>query len=315
MGIVGQIVVWPVGRTPKGWLACDGAEFGANSAPQLWEVILQTYGSDGRSFAMVPSLGERRPLAAGQGPGLPDHHLGSSGDDSSADGGGGIGFVSMPSIILTEGTFPWNAGGGMLGTILPFAGPEVPRGWALCDGQLLAIADYGELYSVIGVLYGGDGRTTFALPDLRGRAPLGADDAHPLGQAGADTSVVGGYGFQAINYVTPLKPPPPGGGGDGPPMIGEIIYTATDFAPHGWALCQGQLLPINGNEALFELIGTTFGGDGDAFALPDLRGRLVIQTSGEIGASGSLSTGGEGQVAYLALEPMIAIEGTFPSLD
>jgi microcystin-dependent protein len=61
------------------------------------------------------------------------------------------------------------------------------------------------------------------------------------------------------------------------PYIGQIIMFAGDFAPQGWVLCHGQLLPIADNPALFQLIGTTYGGDGDAtFALPDLRGRVPI---------------------------------------
>ncbi len=59
-----------------------------------------------------------------------------------------------------------------LGQINLFAGNFAPRGWALCDGQLLAISQYSALFSLLGTIYGGDGRTTFALPDLRGRAPV-----------------------------------------------------------------------------------------------------------------------------------------------
>lgn len=55
-----------------------------------------------------------------------------------------------------------------------FAGNFAPRGWALCDGQLLSIAQNQALFSLLGTTYGGDGRTTFALPDLRGRAPIHA---------------------------------------------------------------------------------------------------------------------------------------------
>jgi microcystin-dependent protein len=55
-----------------------------------------------------------------------------------------------------------------------FAGNFAPRGWALCDGQLLAISQNDALFSLLGTLYGGDGRTTFALPDLRGRVPIHA---------------------------------------------------------------------------------------------------------------------------------------------
>lgn len=61
------------------------------------------------------------------------------------------------------------------------------------------------------------------------------------------------------------------------PFLSEIRLFSFVFAPKGWALCNGQLLPINQNQALFSLLGTTFGGDGRVnFALPDLRGRLPI---------------------------------------
>lgn len=61
------------------------------------------------------------------------------------------------------------------------------------------------------------------------------------------------------------------------PFLGEIRLMSFVFAPKGWALCNGQLLPINQNQALFSLLGTTFGGDGRVnFALPDYRGRVPI---------------------------------------
>lgn len=59
-----------------------------------------------------------------------------------------------------------------IGEIIMFAGNFAPRGWAFCDGQLLAIAQWQALFSILGTTYGGDGRTTFALPDLRGRFPI-----------------------------------------------------------------------------------------------------------------------------------------------
>ena len=63
-----------------------------------------------------------------------------------------------------------------------------PRGWALCDGQLLPIAQNSALFSLLGTTYGGDGRTTFALPDLRGRAPMHVGSGVNLGsKAGAET--------------------------------------------------------------------------------------------------------------------------------
>ena len=61
------------------------------------------------------------------------------------------------------------------------------------------------------------------------------------------------------------------------PMVGEIRMFAGNFAPAGWAFCDGTLLPISENETLFQLIGTMYGGDGEStFALPDMRGRIPI---------------------------------------
>src|SRR5438045_1038038 len=61
------------------------------------------------------------------------------------------------------------------------------------------------------------------------------------------------------------------------PFLSEIKIVSFNFPPKGWALCNGQLLPINQNQALFSLLGTTYGGDGrTTFGLPDLRGRIPI---------------------------------------
>lgn len=78
------------------------------------------------------------------------------------------------------------------------------------------------------------------------------------------------------------------------PYVGEIRIFAGNFAPAGWMFCEGQLLPISENETLFQLIGTTYGGDGQTtFGLPDMRGRLPIhQGSGFVLAE----TGGAEQV-------------------
>jgi microcystin-dependent protein len=75
------------------------------------------------------------------------------------------------------------------------------------------------------------------------------------------------------------------------PFLSEIRIMSFAFAPKGWALCNGQFLPINQNQALFSLLGTTFGGDGRTnFALPDLRGRTPIH----VGSSHTLGErGGE----------------------
>jgi microcystin-dependent protein len=78
------------------------------------------------------------------------------------------------------------------------------------------------------------------------------------------------------------------------PFLGEIRLVPFAFAPKGWALCAGQLLPINQNQALFALLGTTYGGNGQTtFALPDLRGRVPLG-AGESAAGSNYQLGSTG---------------------
>jgi microcystin-dependent protein len=82
------------------------------------------------------------------------------------------------------------------------------------------------------------------------------------------------------------------------PFLSEIRLMSFEFAPKGWAQCNGQLLPINQNQALFSLLGTTFGGDGRVnFALPDLRGRTPIH----VGAGHTLGERGGEQAHTLSI--------------
>src|SRR5437762_10353247 len=87
------------------------------------------------------------------------------------------------------------------------------------------------------------------------------------------------------------------------PFLGEIKIISWNFPPKGWALCNGQLLPINQNQALFSLLGTTYGGDGRVnFALPNLQGKTPIHT----GSGFTLGqTGGE-QAHTLTMQEMPA---------
>lgn len=103
------------------------------------------------------------------------------------------------------------------------------------------------------------------------------------------------------------------------PMLAEVRLFAGNFAPRGWMKCEGQILPINQNHALFSLLGTIYGGDGrTTFALPDLRGKVVVGTGTEtadrrpgnkvnIAANGN--DGGQG----LSMCYIIATTGMFPS--
>lgn len=85
------------------------------------------------------------------------------------------------------------------------------------------------------------------------------------------------------------------------PFLSEIRAMSFNFAPKGWALCHGQLLPINQNQALFSLLGTTYGGDGRVnFALPDLRGRVPIH----MGIAHTLGERGGEQAHTLAVHEL-----------
>jgi microcystin-dependent protein len=86
------------------------------------------------------------------------------------------------------------------------------------------------------------------------------------------------------------------------PYIGEIRMFGGNFAPNGWAFCDGQLIPIAENDALFTLIGTTYGGDGEeTFALPDLRGRFPIHQGQGPGLSNNYILGENGGVEQVTL--------------
>lgn len=90
-----------------------------------------------------------------------------------------------------------NAQEPLMGEIKMFAGNFAPRGWALCDGQLLAISQHQALFSILGTVYGGDGRTTFALPDLRSRVPM-----HPGSGPGLTPRTLGEKGGEETNTLS-----------------------------------------------------------------------------------------------------------------
>ena len=86
------------------------------------------------------------------------------------------------------------------------------------------------------------------------------------------------------------------------PYVGEIRMFGGSFAPAGWAMCQGQLLPISENETLFNLIGTTYGGDGQqTFGLPDLQGRTPVHQGQGPGISQNYLIGEKGGVESVTL--------------
>lgn len=240
-----------------------------------------------------------------------------------------------------------------LGEIRVFSAHFAPNGWAICDGSLLSISANSALHSLIGTTYGGDGTATFALPDLRGRAPMhvgsgkglsprtlgergGAEDirlqadqlpahSHVALADGVDgnqsapylglwaaSSLLSSYAnsaatsamhasaiaangngaphdnmppYLAITFIISLDGlyPTPNGFPLEEAFLGQIQAFSFGFLPAGWALCNGQEYTIAGNEQLFGVLGTTYGGDGvTTFALPDLQGRMPMHSGADV---------------------------------
>lgn len=208
-----------------------------------------------------------------------------------------------------------------IGEIRLFAGSFAPEGWALCHGQELQIAQNADLHKVLGTRYGGDGRSTFRLPDLRGRAPVHRADGAALGTV-VKIQVDAGRknadpGRVALNCILATRDPE---SMDAEPFLGEVRAFAGNFAPSDrFAPCHGQILSIAANPALFSVLDASFGGDRRAtFALPDLRGAYPFQPQqpdqrGKEG--GAVPEDGGPAPAHLPLLAVtygIAIRGIYP---
>jgi microcystin-dependent protein len=285
----------------------------------LFSILGTSFGGNGTSNFQLPNLGGIETIGAGQGAGLPLVGLGQTLGQTTYDlttaqlppslGGASAAIdTQQPSlglnyVINTEGVFPsGNLTLNSLGVVSAFAGNFTPGDELFCDGQLLPISEYSALFNLIGTTYGGDGVTTFALPDLQGRDIVGAGDGFTLGEQVGATNVTlsdanSPLGPEApvatqqpglvMNYYIALSGIFPSEGETGnssqqTPYLGQIVASAENISdPAGWALCDGQLLSIAQNQALFSVLGTTYGGDGvTTFALPNLQGRTVLGTGG-----------------------------------
>ena len=171
--IPGMLAMFVGSFVPDGWLAADGTLLGIPQTYHLFELLGTAFGGNGTTDFALPDLNGAAPVGVGQGAGLEAVGLGQK-------SGGAVPGVGLNYLIALTGTYPPMTGsaafpetGQYIGQVLPYAGPTAPAGWAFCDGSLLQIADNMELYNLIAATYGGDGETTFALPDLRGRMIVG----------------------------------------------------------------------------------------------------------------------------------------------
>jgi microcystin-dependent protein len=335
---IGMIHTFAGAYTAFGMPAANGQLVSIPTNTAAFSILGTTYGGDGKSTFALPDLTGRAAVGAGAGPGLspyllgqqagtaqnvmtlsqlPDHDHGLPGGGVTGPAGGSkpLGNI-QPSLALNyqiavNGIFPGSDVDPFIGQVSLFAGNFATNGYLPADGRLLPINDYQALFAVVGTTYGGDGQSTFALPDLRGRTVVGTGDGvslgdvfgteqtflteanlpthdHSLPGGGFTLDEGGGQGFDnaqpslGLNYLVALQGifPPHDGSGvmPGPEAyIGDVVAFAGGFAPTGYAFANGQLLPINQNQALFAIIGCTYGGDCQStFALPDLRGRTIL---------------------------------------
>jgi microcystin-dependent protein len=220
-------------------------------------------------------------------------------------GGGGAEEVTLPNLtgLVTVGgqqlglmsryslSMNWLIATGsssfapMPGMMAMFGGIWAPDGWLICDGSIVPISQHVALFEAIGAAYGGDGRSVFALPNLAGAAPVGAGQGPNLPPVALGQAVGGIVPGLGVNYLiaTEGASPPDGGSGGFPDtgqFLGQVIAYGGAQPPPGWGPCDGSSIPIADNQPLFQVIGTTYGGDGEwTFAVPDLRGRMVMGSS------------------------------------
>lgn len=137
-----------------------------------------------------------------------------------------------------------------MGEIQLFPYVFAPIGWLECKGQVLNISENTTLFSLLGTRFGGNGTSTYALPDMRGMEPT-KDLRYYIATTGLYPERDGGYNED---------------------FAGEIKLFPYNFDPSGYMHCDGRILNISEYNMLFALIGTTYGGNGTTtFALPDMR--------------------------------------------
>ena len=164
-----------------------------------------------------------------------------------------------------------------VGEVRMFAGNFAPRGWAFCDGQLLAVSQNDALFSLLGTIYGGDGRTTFGLPDLRGRLPIHAGSGPGL---------------------SPRRLGSKGGAENVTLTVNELPSHT-----HNWSVNGSQANSPKPQDKTFARAA------GQAYSSEDASGTLASTTLDAIGGSRSHTN----LMPFLCINFIIALFGIYPS--
>lgn len=191
-----------------------------------------------------------------------------------------------------------------MGTIQPFAFNFAPRGWALCNGQTISISQYSALFALLGVNFGGNGQSTFMLPNLQGRLPLGMGTGLGLTQRTiGDTA-----GSENVSATLSNLP--------------AHTHTLTGVtASTTLQLANPASNPVNAPTSTNSFIGTSGTGPGSAAIYSDQLGASPVPLQGvTTTVSGTVSPSGGGTPMavmnpFLAVNFSIALEGIFPPRD
>lgn len=190
----------------------------------------------------------------------------------------GIDTLQMTWLIAAQAGSPFN--GPLAGMLALFGGSFVPDGWLAADGTTYQTSAWPQLFAAIGNTFGGDGQTTFAVPDLNGAAPVGTGISPAGTLIAMGAQVQGQTPGLGLDYLicTNGVLPPEGGTGDisADFFLGQIVAWAGNTVPQGWRACDGSTLPIPLYNGLYLVIGTLYGGDGvNTFELPNLSGLMI----------------------------------------
>ena len=246
--LVGEIAIFGFNFAPQGWAFCQGQLQAIEQNVPLFQVLGNAYGGNGETDFALPLL-DCVPVGAGEGPGRSAYDLGETGGEVA---------VTLTPQQLPQHSHAFNAVTDQATSVSP-EGNQLARAW-----QAQAHTDN------VGNFYSADAGNAQTALSPNAIAANGSGAPHNNMQP-----------YLALNFCIATQgivPPR-----DGPPadprvpFMGEISICAFGAAPANWALCEGQLLQIPLNQALFSLLGISFGGDGmRTFALPDLRGRVPL---------------------------------------
>lgn len=227
---IGQISLFAFDFEPMGWVLCDGRTLSISENTALYSLIGTTFGGNGTTTFGVPNLTNASPISRAK------YYM-------SIDGIWGFDYANLT-----------------IGEVCLLPDQLVQRTDALgsfffkCDGSTRSISTYSAFFSVIGTTFGGDGISTFCVPNLTNVSPL----------EGLSYYIV-------CNGLYPTMD----GAIDTYELIGSIdLFAFTNRTFNNSAVCNGQTLALSSYNALYSLIGSAYGGNTANFAVPDLRGAV-----------------------------------------